>query len=162
MLTGATFGRFGMPKQQLPNADLMERYEWVYGRSMGNRDELLQRLRIQCSGMGPVMEYTGDVAASSSTGLLSNAELLTPEATTAPEQRGRASPLLEGRTSDIGNTFNLLRYCVDLHSCQVCLIQSRAGDPSCRCHVAPRSNASSPNCNAVWRNPALAAIKMTL
>lgn len=92
---------------------MLERYEWVYGRSMGNRDELLQRLRDGSARM-PVLEYSHafDTAGSaSSAGILSQA-LLTPEASMAQEQGRRTSVFMDATTAtDI--SLDLLR-CVYL------------------------------------------------
>jgi hypothetical protein len=97
-----------VPKQQRENADLLERYEWVYGRSMGNRDEFLQRLRVR-TAMEPVLEYTGhgELSGSASTGLLSNVTVRTPEH--APEQGARTSLVLETNAGEV--SFELPRRC---------------------------------------------------
>lgn len=102
--------RYGLPKHERANADLLERYEWMYGRSMGNRDEVLQRLR-DGSARVPVIEYSSalDPAASlSSAGFLSHARL-TPEPSLIQDPGRRASALMDTTTGgDI--TFDMLRY----------------------------------------------------
>ena len=98
-----------MPKQLRENADVLDRYEWVYGRSMGSRDEVLQRIRHQAGmGMEAAFEYppAGELGTSSSTGLLSTATLqLTPDAASAAEQGRRASLLFENANGRVSLDF---------------------------------------------------------
>lgn len=80
---------------------------------MGNRDELLQRLRAG-SAREPVLEYStphGDVAGSSSTGLLSSAALRTPTSAHAEDTGRRTSFFFETNGTDYSREIADLMRC---------------------------------------------------
>jgi hypothetical protein len=90
-----------MPRQRLADAEAMERYEWMYGRSMGKSDELLQRLRVS-QPMPSVNEYHADMTGSASTGLLSNPGAQTPEA----RAQGRLSSIVGSSSGDLQEAYH--------------------------------------------------------